>query len=66
MEVLKRVFRGKFIAGLKRLYQRKKLLCAGPCAALADEKQFRQLLRRLHRRHWVLAFGNFFWPISAV
>jgi hypothetical protein len=62
VEVLKRVFRGKFIAGLKRLYQRKQLHCAGPCAALADEKQFRQLLRRLHRRDWVVyakpAFGG--------
>jgi len=62
VEVLKRVFRGKFIAGLQRLYLRKKLRCAGPCAALADEKQFRQLLRRLHRRDWVVyakpAFGG--------
>ncbi len=62
VKVLSRVFRGKFIAGLKRLYRRKQLRCAGPSAAPADEKQFRQLLRRLHRQDWVVyakpAFGG--------
>jgi hypothetical protein len=62
VKVLSRVFRGKFIAGLKRLYHRKQLRCAGPSAALADEKQFRQLLRRLHQQDWVVyakpAFGG--------
>src|ERR1019366_9369749 len=62
VKVLGRVFRGKFIAGLQRLYRRKQLRCAGPSAALADAKQFRQLLRRLHRRIWVVyakpAFGG--------
>jgi predicted Zn-ribbon and HTH transcriptional regulator len=62
VKVLSRVFRGKFIGGLKRLYRRKQLRCAGPSAALADEKQFRQLLRRLHRQDWVVyakpAFGG--------
>ena len=62
VKVLGRVFRGKFIAGLKRLYRRKELRCAGPSAALADEKQFRELLRRLHRQDWVVyakpAFGG--------
>jgi len=62
VKVLSRVFRGKFIAGLKRLYRRQQLRCAGSCAALADEKQFRELLRRLHRQDWVVyakpAFGG--------
>lgn len=62
VKVLSRVFRGKFIAGLKHLYRRKQLRCAGPSAALAEEKQFRQLLRRLHRQDWVVyakpAFGG--------
>jgi hypothetical protein len=61
-KVLKRVFRGKFIAGLKRLYRRNELRCAGPTALLADPKQFAKLLRRLHRQHWVVyakpAFGG--------
>jgi hypothetical protein len=62
VKVLSRVFRGKFCAGLKRLYRRNELHCAGPASSLADEKQFRQLIRRLHRKQWVVyakpAFGG--------
>ena len=62
VKVLSRVFRGKFCAGLKRLYRRKKLRCAGPASMLADGRQFCQLLRRLHRQDWVVyakaAFGG--------
>jgi hypothetical protein len=62
VRVLSRVFRGKFLAGLKRLYRRKKLPCAGPAAALAEPQQFAKLLRRLHRHDWVVyakpAFGG--------
>ena len=62
VKVLSRVFRGKFLAGLKRLYRRKRLRCAGPASLLADPKQFSKLLRRLHRQDWVVyakpAFGG--------
>src|SRR5271167_2639534 len=62
VKVLSRVFRGKFLAGLKRLHGRKKLHCAGPSAALADPRQFAKLIRRLHRHDWVVyakpAFGG--------
>jgi len=62
VKVLSRVFRGKFIAGLKRLHRRKQLHCAGPAAILANPKQFAALLRRLHRQDWVVyakpAFGG--------
>ncbi|HXY13979.1 MAG TPA: IS91 family transposase [Terriglobales bacterium] len=62
VKVLSRIFRGKFLAGLKRLHRRKKLQCAGPSAALADRQQFAKLLRRLHRHDWVVyakpAFGG--------
>jgi hypothetical protein len=60
--VLSRVFRGKFLAGLKRLYRSKKLHCAGPSATLADPRQFIQLIRRMYRQDWVVyakpAFGG--------
>ena len=52
--VLRKVFRGKFIAGLKRLRLRGKLCGGGPAALFADPKQFVKLLRRLHLRRWVL------------
>jgi Putative transposase/Transposase zinc-binding domain len=62
VKVLSRVFRGKFLAGLKRLYRSKKLQCAGLSAPLADPRQFAKLLRRLHRHDWVVyakpAFGG--------
>jgi hypothetical protein len=62
VKVLSRVFRGKFCAGLKRLYRRQKLRCAGPASTLADPKQFLRLLRRLHRQDRVVyakpAFGG--------
>ena len=62
VKVLSRVFRGKFLAGLKRLHRRNQLCCAGPAAALADPQQFTKLLRRLHRHDWVVyakqAFGG--------
>ena len=62
VKVLSRVFRGKFLAGLKRLHRRKRLRCAGPAAALAEPKQFRRFLRQLHRQDWVVyakpAFGG--------
>ena len=53
-KVLSRVFRGKFLAGLKRLYRRKQLCCGGPASLLRDPKQFALLLRRLHRHDWVV------------
>jgi hypothetical protein len=62
VKVLSRVFRGKFLAGLKRLHRSKKLQGAGPAAALADPRPFAKLLRRLHRYDWVVyakpAFGG--------
>jgi len=62
VKVLSRVFRGKFLAGLKRLHRRKQLRCAGPAAAWANPKQFRRFLRQLHRQDWVVyakpAFGG--------
>ena len=64
---LSRVFRGKFLTGLKRLHRRKKLCCTGPAAALADPQQFAKLIRRLHRHDWVVyakpAFGG---PLSVL
>ncbi len=62
VKILSRVFRGKFLAGLKRLYRGKKLYCAGPSVALADPRQFSKLIRRLHRHDGVVyakpAFGG--------
>jgi hypothetical protein len=59
---LRRVFRGKFIDGLKRLYRRKKLGRSGLAAVFSEPKQFAKLLGRLRRQDWVVyaksAFGG--------
>ena len=62
VKVLRRVFRGKFIAGLRRVYRRKKLRFHGPIAALEDPKRFASFLRTVFRKDWVVyakpAFGG--------
>ena len=62
VKALRRLFRGKFIARLKRLYRRKKLGHAGPAAVFSERKQFTKLVGRLRRQDWVVyakpAFGG--------
>jgi len=62
VKALSRVFPGKFVAGLKRLYRRRKLNCSRPADLLAAPKQFAKLLRDVHRQDWVVyakpAFGG--------
>ena len=52
--VLRKVFRGKFIEGLKRLWREKRLYLPGALKALKQEKTFRTFLRSLHRKKWVV------------
>lgn len=54
VRVLSRVFRGKFIAGLRRSFQRNKLVFHGDCLPLAQEKAFAAFLRTLVRQDWVV------------
>jgi hypothetical protein len=54
VKVLSRVFRGKFVAGLKRAFRRKKLAFFGACFPLAKEKEFDAFLRTLFREDWVV------------
>ena len=54
VRVLSRVFRGKFVAGLRRAFQRKQLVFFGPCQSLANEKAFAAFLRTLFREDWVV------------
>ena len=54
VRVLSRVFRGKFVAGLKRAFRRKKLGFYGRCLPLAKEKAFDAFLRTLFREDWVV------------
>jgi hypothetical protein len=54
VRVLSRVFRGKFVAGLKRAFGRKEIAFYGACLPLAAEKAFHAFLRVLFREDWVV------------
>ena len=54
VRVLSRVFRGKFVDGLKRAYRRKELAFFGSCQPLMQEKAFSAFLRTLFREDWVV------------
>jgi hypothetical protein len=52
--ILSRVFRGKFVAGLKHAFRTGELLLPGALQSLADEKAFNAFLRTLYRHDWVV------------
>ena len=54
VHALSRVFRGKFVAGLKRHFQLRQLTFAESLQPLANEKAFRSFLRPLFRQNWVV------------
>jgi hypothetical protein len=54
VKVLSRVFRGKFVAGLKAAHQQRRLLFPGSLKPLAQDKAFQSFLRLLFRNDWVV------------
>jgi Putative transposase/Transposase zinc-binding domain len=54
VRVLGRVFRGKFLAGLRARFDRAKLSFRGGLAALADADEFRRRLTASARTDWVV------------
>jgi hypothetical protein len=54
VRVLSRVFRGKFVAGLKRQFQMGQLRFAGSLQPLQNEKAFRSFLRPFFRQDWIV------------
>ncbi len=54
VKVLSRVFRGKFIAGLKLAFQQGKLVFPGSLQPLARKSAFHAFLRPLFRQDWVV------------
>ena len=54
IKVLRRVFRGKFVAGLKQAFQSGQLQLHGKLAPLAQSKTFTAWLRPLFRKDWVV------------
>jgi hypothetical protein len=62
VKVLGEVFRGKFVAGLRRLHRMTQLTCAGSIQHLAEPKCFSAFLRTSFQKRWVVyakaAFGG--------
>ena len=54
VRVLSRVFRGKFLSGLRAAFQRGRLRFSGRMAALARPEQFHRLLAETVRTEWVV------------
>jgi hypothetical protein len=54
VKVLSRVFRGKFVAGLRRAFRQRKLSFHGTYLPLSNEKAFAAFLRTLYREEWVV------------
>jgi Putative transposase/Transposase zinc-binding domain len=53
-KVLRRVFRGKFVAGLKTAFREGKIEFHGHLVPLAEPRAFASWLRLLFRHHWVV------------
>jgi hypothetical protein len=62
VKVLGKLFRGKFLAALKAMYQARQLTLTGSVAHLNDPHAFQQLLDTLYGRKWIVyakrPFGN--------
>jgi len=54
VKVLSRVFRGKFVSGLKQMFQKGDLCLPGRLQPLAQRKAFHSFLRTLFRHDWVV------------
>jgi hypothetical protein len=62
VKALGKVFRGKFVDGLRRAHRKKQLICAGSIRHLEKPQCFSAFLRTLFRQNWVVyakpAFGG--------
>jgi hypothetical protein len=54
VKVLAKVFRGKFVEGLRQLYAARRLVLEGVLAPLKNPRVFSELLRTTHQTDWVV------------
>jgi Putative transposase/Transposase zinc-binding domain len=52
--VLRKVYRGKLVAGLREAFRQRRLVFPGALASLATKPAFRAFLRSLYRQSWVV------------
>jgi hypothetical protein len=62
IKVMSRLFRGKFLAAISKMYQQGELVLEGGAAPLADRLAFKRLCDALYDKDWVVyakaSFGN--------
>jgi hypothetical protein len=75
VKVLSRVFRRKFVAGLRRAFRSHQLAFYGECMALANQSNFSAFLYRLSRQDWVVYakpplaapnMSSITWPVTPI
>lgn len=66
VRVLSSLFAGKFLDGLRRLYDSGKLKLRAGCAELSEPQSFRRLLNVLQRKRWVVYLKPPFGDVRAV
>jgi hypothetical protein len=54
VQVMASLFRGKFLAFLKKAYEQDRLIFCGQIAQLADENQFKHLIDGLYQKGWIV------------
>jgi hypothetical protein len=54
VKVLGKLFRGKFLAGVKKAYQAGQLTLTGSVLHLGDPRAFQQLLQQLYSHNWIV------------
>jgi hypothetical protein len=54
VKVISRLYRGKFLAGLKKAYQNGELKFEGTIKCLQQQKEFKRLLDVLYQKDWVV------------
>ena len=54
VQVISALFRGKYLAGLKRLWRDGKLKLGGKLSPLANQRQFESWLSTLYKKEWVV------------
>ena len=54
LDVLKTVFRGKFVDGLKKAFRQQRLNLTGQIQHLNQPKNFAAFIRKLHRHEWIV------------
>lgn len=54
VKVMSRLFRGKFLAGIKEAFLAGKLRCLGPLASITELKALNDYLRPIYQKEWVV------------